>query len=381
MKEYPLKSCVIQIDDPVEVGRKAGHHWFPQLYPLNRSDILCAATVTDDKAQGKWPGWLYRSRDAGRSWQKASEIESVGFSSITLSKEQVLIMPYELWPLSSGDKRNAIADGTVVTCLPDGRVTTKPAPVRFLNLPRDLQDYNNNELSLLTTDTILELQEGRLFTTLYGQVEPGTVRPPLANCLFAFISEDRGFTWRYLADVANGRDTPGATCGPSESHTIRLVDNRLMCIYRISSQGRTKPYHASYSADNGQTWTKPLRMEGLWSVEPQLVRLNNGILLSGGRPGLLLWVCHDGRGAHWQQLNLAGHHNATAADAGQRFPDSCVAADNNGNPACTTSYTSMKAIGPDEALIAYDRIGNGWLGSPGRWGSHDIIFTVRLRVS
>jgi hypothetical protein len=41
----------------------------------------------------------------------------------------------------------------------------------------------------------------------------------------------------------------------------------------------------------------------------------------------------------------------------------------------------MVAVGPDEALIVYDRLGNGWKGAPGPWGTDDAIFCVRLKAT
>ena len=174
--------------------------------------------------------------------------------------------------------------------------------------------------------------------------------------------------------------TPGTSEGPDESNTARLPDGRLMCVYRVGS-GREHGYHASYSTDDGGTWSKPQRMTNSWSVEPQLVCLENGmLLLSGGRPGLMLWVCTDGEGEKWQMLSLAQHHNAACSDPILHFEANCVAAAHVGTPSYTTSYTGMKAVGPDEVLICYDRLGNGWQGAPGPWGLYDVVFTARVRV-
>ena len=376
MREYQFEGCRLHIAAPVEVGRASGHHWFATLHPVSGSDILCEVIITDDKAQGKWPAWLYLSRDTGESWQRACEIDSAGPSSVPLEPCKILVMPYELWPLSPGDKRNAVADGTVITLTEEGTVTAEPTPVRFLGIPRDLDVYNVDELSLFTNGNILPLQEGRLFTTLYGRFVPNTEAHQY-ECV-AVVSEDGGFTWRYLADVASWQDTPGASEGPDESNTARLPDGRLMCVYRVGS-GRQYHYHFSISADDGRTWAKPRSMENQWSVEPRLVCLENGtLLLSGGRPGLMLWVCTDGNGGHWQALNLAEHHNGSFPDPALHFAESCVAADSVGTPACTTSYTGMSAICPNEVLICYDRLGNAWEGAPGPRGLHDTVFTVRV---
>lgn len=379
MRNYALDGCRLHVEAPVEVGRASGHHWFPTLHSVAGSDLLCEVVITADQAQGQWPAWLYRSCDAGQSWEKACEIDSYGPSSVPLGSRTMLLMPYELWPLSPGDRRNAVAEGTIVTCTEDGTVTTERIPVRFVGFPRDLDGYHIDGLFLLTNGTILTVQGDRLFTTLYGRFVPNTESHQY-ECV-AVVSDDGGFTWRYLADVASWQDTPGAREGPNESSTARLPDGRLMCVYRVGS-GREQPYHVSYSADEGQTWTKPRRMEDPWSVEPQVVCLENGILLlSGGRPGLMLWVCTDGHGGHWQALNVAQHHNATFPDSAQHFAEDCVAATRVGTPSYTTSYTGMKATGPEEVLICYDRLGNGWGGAPGPWGPHDTVFTVRVRLS
>jgi len=43
------------------------------------------------------------------------DLESGGPISVSLGPRKILIMPYETWPVSPGDKRNAKAKGTVVT--------------------------------------------------------------------------------------------------------------------------------------------------------------------------------------------------------------------------------------------------------------------------
>lgn len=40
----------------------------------------------------------------------------------------------------------------------------------------------------------------------------------------------------------------------------------------------------------------------------------------------------------------------------------------------------MIATGPEEVLVSYDRLGNGWEGAPGPWGPHDTVFTVQVHL-
>ena len=380
MKTYELTSSSITVGTPVLVGSAAGHHWFATLHPAGGQDMFCEVVLSDDTAQGKWPACLYLSQDMGNSWQRTAEIDSYGPTSVLLGQGHVLLMPYELWPLSPGDKKNAIAEGTVITRLADA-VKTEPTQVRFLGMPRDLADYHEGELALLTNGNILELQDGRHLMTVYGRFA-GSDTVPNYEC-FAMTSADRGLTWRYLSHVAGWQDTPEATEGPSESNTARLGDGRLMCVYRVGS-GREQHFHASYSADDGVSWTGPTALPAQWSVEPQLVCLGDGtLLLSGGRPGVWLWVDRQGAGESWEAINLAAHHNAAGVAPALHFAASCVDGRGpaEGEPAFTTSYTCMKQIGTNEVMLCYDRLGNGWEGGPGLWGPEDSVFAVRVQVN
>lgn len=370
MSVYQFPQCVLSAAPPVVVGRARGHHWFSTLHPLGKKGILCEVVITDDKAQGKWPAVLYLSRDQGSSWQRIAEIDSYGPVSRPLDDHRLLLMPYELWPLAPGDQRNAQADGTILTDHLDGTWSVATTSVRYLGFPRELADYNGDELYLLTNGNFLPLEAGQLFTTVYGQFSGES---KYTN--FAVSSDDGGRTWRYRSIVAGWSQVPEAREGPSESNTVRLADGRLMCVYRV---GSGVDYYKSYSSDEGITWTPPQRMEGVFSVEPQLVRLDNGlILLSGGRPGLYLWVCSDGEGTSWERFNLAQHHNACFPEKNLHYPESfCAGQDSS----LSTSYTGMLQIGPHEVLIAYDRLANSWHGAPGPWGEEDVVFTVRVRV-
>lgn len=377
MKSYALRNCTLDVDVPVEVGRDVGHFWFATLHPIEGEDILCGVILSADEAQGEWPARLHLSRDSGRSWTAVEETARYGPISHRLGNRELLMMPYELWPLEPGDRRNARADGTLIRCGEDGGLSLERTPVKYLGLPRDLADYHTDEVFLHTNGNILPLSDGRLFATLYGQFH-GEGK----FSAFAVTSEDRGHTWHFRSVVASWEDLPEPGEGPNESNTVRLADGRLMCVYRVGRtvypEGETTDFHKCYSADEGATWTKPERVNGAWTVEPQLERLENGlILLSGGRPGLFLWVCADGEGKQWERLNLAEHHNALIEDASLHYSEQFCRPERT-DPPQSTSYTCMQRIGPDEVLISYDRLGNGWSGAPGRWGEKDVVFCVRV---
>jgi hypothetical protein len=367
---------VTELSTPVEVGRATGHHWFSSLHALSATEILCEVVCSADVAQGQWPATLYLSRDRGDTWHHAADIDSYGPASLRLDPTRLLMLPYEQWPLTPGNRRNTRADGTIITYA-DGTVTAEPTPVRFLDFPEDLDHYNQDELFLLTSGNVLSLADGDLFTTLYGRFGTDTENHHY-DCV-AVCSDDGGFTWHYRSHVATWRSMPGSPEGPNESNTVRLADGRLMCVYRVG-WNRQQHYHRSFSADEGHTWTQPARFDDQWSVLPQVLLLDGGALvLTGGRPGLMMWVDEAGQGDAWTPINLAEHHNRALSNADLHFGAPCVEI-SGGYLDHTTAYTGLVPIGPDEVLVSYDRLGNGWEGAPGPRGAHDTVFSVRARL-
>lgn len=378
-RSYAFDKVTVAVEAPVEVGSATGHYWFSSLHPASDSDMLCEAVRGADEAQGEWPAALHLSRDGGRTWSKAMDIECYGPVSHILEPGKVLLMPYETWPLTPDDKRNARARGTLLSCSKDGSVGAERVAMKFLGLPEDMARImvkENVQTALYVNGNILDIGGGKLFVTLYGKFAGDRT----AN-LYAFESADRGLTWQYVATLARGKDYPFAYDGPSESNSALLPDGRILCVYRM---GPVRPhfFYKSYSADKGRTWSKPARVEGAWSVEPQLVCLENGaLLLSGGRPGLYLWVCPEGDGNRWEKIDVAEHHNAMIADVSRHYVHSV----HDGRQpeylaGQSTAYTGMKAIGPDTALLSYDRLANGWGGAPGPWGEKDTVYSVRIKV-
>ncbi|HCR19124.1 MAG TPA: hypothetical protein DIU35_16725 [Candidatus Latescibacteria bacterium] len=163
-----------------------------------------------DTAQVKWPGQLYLSRDAGESWRYTRDIDSFSHTSVSLDSDRILLLPYELWPLSPGDRRNAVADGTIISKT-YGNLDTEPVPVRFIGLDRDLDEYNVDELFLLSCGEILRLRDGGLITTIYGRFGLNSERHHYE--FIAVVSHDGGFTWEYRSIVTDWRN---ALAGPKD---------------------------------------------------------------------------------------------------------------------------------------------------------------------
>ncbi|CAK0742407.1 hypothetical protein CCP3SC15_110013 [Gammaproteobacteria bacterium] len=131
--------------------------------------------------------------------------------------------------------------------------------------------------------------------------------------------------------------------------------------------------YCSESTDSGHHWSRPRPLPGMGSVKPQWIRLDSGLqFLTGGRPGLSLWISRDRQ--TWQAFDLANHHNTTINDPEQCFNRSW------GKPSITTSYTALCPLDSKAALVCYDRLGNGWQGAPGPNGAKDAIYCLRIEV-
>jgi hypothetical protein len=374
MIEYPLKNGLIEAGAPVEVGHNTGHFWFSSLHQVGEQTLVCTVVRSADVAQGKWPAQLFVSEDAGATWRSDTSIETMGHASIRHTASSTLMMPYELWPDSPRDMTNGKAMGTMLTKTANGTLEAEPREIRFCGFPAPFAKYHEDGLFLLHSGNILRLgSDGSLFTTLYGVLEGSEVM-----LIFAVVSNDGGFTWNHRSTVVDNA-VFRAPEGPNES-TVELLDNGdLLCIYRVSDAW---DFNKSYSRDEGRTWSEPMRMDGMRSVQPRLARLENGALvLTGGRPGLFLWLCADGKGEQWETVDLATHHNRLVEGKNERFSEVVDNAEAGKDPSTSTSYTGIMPWGADGVIVTYDRLSNGWSGAPGPHGDVDRVYSITLKVS
>ena len=158
---------------------------------------------------------------------------------------------------------------------------------------------------------------------------------------------------------------PGAE-GPCEAALCRLKDRRLFCVFRLGSGA---PYGESFSDDEGKTWTTPVAMKNMRSVEPCLLAMPSGVvLLSGGRPGLDIWINADGAASDWQHIDMKAHHN--------RFePKDPIAAAGQ-----TSAYTHLVQLDDTHLLYVYDRIPFSWNAIPKVSAESNSVWVMRVTV-
>jgi hypothetical protein len=89
------------------------------------------------------------------------------------------------------------------------------------------------------------------------------------------------------------------------------------------------------------------------------------LALSGGRPGLFLWLDREGTGQSWQEIDILAHHNAC-------LPGEAIQH--------TSSYTEVIALDDHHLLYIYDRLANGWHWIPEDMDDTNSVWVVRVTV-
>ena len=129
---------------------------------------------------------------------------------------------------------------------------------------------------------IVEARDGAWLMTMYGNFESDTLEPlhlkPGAAVIaqqrsFLVRSEDEGRTWRYLSTIAAPK--PGDPVGEGfvEPTMVRLDDGRLLAVMRT---GHHFPLYASWSEDDGATWSEPTWTGLGHGCDPSLIKLSDG---------------------------------------------------------------------------------------------------------
>ena len=151
-------------------------------------------------------------------------------------------------------------------------------------------------------------------------------------------STDDGLSFHKRGLVAtdpSGHDLHG------EPTIAETKDGGLVCVVRRTDQVQ-KPMAITWSKDAGRNWTPAVDLFE-FGVFPCLLRLGSGpLLLSYGRPGIHVGVNRNGDGRVWDSRRtiIPGDHAEVSRH-------SC-------------GYTSLLALGPNSALLAYSDFLTPW---------------------
>lgn len=202
-------------------------------------------------------------------------------------------------------------------------------------------------------------RDGSLITGIYPGIlirKDGTTDPK--SGVFFYRSTDNGKSWNVQGRIPYAIDTIGdlqskKRMGFTEPAFEILKDGTYLCVLRTTDGAGNGPMFASYSKDEGKTWTTPVSITGN-GVLPRLLQLENGVLvMSSGRPGVQLRFSTDKNGLAWtepfEMLPYGG--------------DGITKEQSGGTAVVSDGYTGLLPIGKDKFLFIYTdfayRIANG----------------------
>ncbi len=367
-QDHTIEGLRVSLSQPVLVARSKSYLWFPTLARLSNGDLMaCMSNLRDTFREPEDSTGLYAwSRDGGLTWDNKT-VGRFGDAHLTLPNGDDVLFPHYSQTISK-----SVVGGSYPVCLrgeqrlqiiSEGlRVSGWSSPVRTPSQEFGLAGFMINGQTL-------RLKDGRYLCTLYGRLE-GDTRYRLVTAV-----SKSGLEWKIRGTIADPDCAlaPGGD-GPCEAAICRLKDGRLMCVFRLWS---FVDYGQSFSHDEGKTWSEPVSMQGVHSVQPSLALLKDGMVaLSGGRRGLFLWVNRDGTGRDWQQIDVRANHN-------EFLSDEPIKGDWK-----TSSYTEIVALDDTHLLYIYDRTpqgiaheeGDGWKDFPDDVPETNSVWVVHVTV-
>lgn len=357
-----LDGMSVTLSQPRLIGRRRSYFWFPNLWTMPNGDLLSTIAPVPDIHLSGVPYLVLWSQDGGLSWSEPFVSCDGGQTLLHLHSGDSILLPYDLRPRPQGvgaPHNHFPAGQRVFDYVPTGVVITgMPAPVPLVVPGLDVAAFSFNGQTLW-------LEDGTYLATAYGHFE-GDDR----DSIVAVESTD-GTNWSVRSVVADAACPVPGSGGPSESAICRLQDGRIMCVFRVESK---LPFGQTWSSDEGRTWTPAVTMPGPFSVQPSLAVMSSGaVALSGGRPGLYLWLNSNGDGQDWRQIDILAHHNSCK-------PQEQILYSEDLSRQKTTAYTEVVAVDERTLLYIYDRVPNGWRRIPEDMDDTNSVWLVRATV-
>jgi hypothetical protein len=195
--------------------------------------------------------------------------------------------------------------------------------------------------------------------------------------------------WKFASEIASAESLRRLGVqseeGANENAVTLTANGSLLAVMRVDGGDGDpnhlhRPFVQSLSHDGGLSWSPPRSLgPSVLSARPMLLRVPNGrtggasLLLTGGRPRLMLWANWAGDGAAWESINLAAAHNTHARKGTPTFCPEYVYANDTDKKRVEQSpaYNSVVLASADptsgapRALACYS-LGNGDLDPGGK---------------
>jgi len=260
--------------------REGPHHWGPEGKGLPRDDSE-RALYTSDRVQTVY------SPDQGETWRPWAGLKAhdtwMRLFRTRLSDGSMISPSYHFGD-STTDAGGEPVRKLVFRVSRDDGATWEEQPREVRGLP--YAQPNEALITPCTWGAIEQLDNNRLVLAVYGRtqesVDSGMDRGYSVGLL---ASNDGGGTWHFESWIAY--DYNIGSEGPNEIDLVSLGDGRLLAIFRTgttdsdSRAGREEPssLNISRSNDGGRSWSAPEATKFVGGVSPQLLRLESGLLV------------------------------------------------------------------------------------------------------
>jgi hypothetical protein len=308
----------VTMGEPFTISRSGSYHNFPTVKQISQQELFVAIWASPDASlpPEDCQVAVVRTDDGGRTWDDPvvfSGGEAGGHSWIRRTDGTCVWLSYFCRP----------TDNRTLTCSvghsQDGMMYSWSEGT--ISFPEPVKPWTSGNAYMVFARSILEMGDGSLLATMYGQFEGD----PKYRCLLV-RSTDGGQGWDYYSTIAFDPEAPGE--GYCEPVVARTTDGDLLCVMRVSS---SVPMWMCRSGDDGRTWSRPKELPAYaTSVFPDMVLMSNGILaVSFGRPGAHIMFSAGGEGRRWTSRTTV--HEGTNTDA----------------------YTAIREVAPGRLLHVY----------------------------
>jgi hypothetical protein len=334
---------------------------------MKNGNLVTTIGATNDASVSAQVKFATVSKDGGLTWDEPRVVVDGGNMSMSFYGGELFLLPFHLRPRGDG------IGAPYNMMYKDASLHYDKRGMTVTGLPRPVaHDRDSGTVGMFFNGQVTEVELGWL-ATMYGHFE-GDKRYSLI-CVHSREARN----WKFRSIISGHDCALDGTEGPCESAVCRLPDRRLMCVFRRQSGTKGElPYGQCFSSDEGKTWTTPRVMNGPGSVEPSLVVLPSGIVaLSGGRPGVNVWLNADGTCLDWAKVDIAAHHSEChPADAIKRLSLTT----DGWAKINMTGYTEIVRVDDNHLVMVYDRLSRGWNYIRDGFDESNSVWAMRIKV-
>ncbi len=339
-----------------------------QLGPSSTNSTIFLATRS-----GTWIVMNKRSTNRGKTWQECNQLGEA-FCQLRDGSIVSIVGPDSGGGQSSFDHMEGKSTLEVLVSKDDWKTVEKLTAPLYVPLGRQFQAVRG----------LIELDDGRLLATMYGNMDGDCVReespvafelanPWIKTRVIVVESADKGKSWRYLSTLSYNPHL--GTEGQNETDLFALPNGSLFAAMRTGIHGDRdaygrehldQPLLTAWSADGGRTWSSPQRVyvkgKLITGIYPRILITEEGVLaILRCRPDGSVIFSPGGDGANWSDEVV--YYPGGSGRRGVPYH---------------AGMQDMQLIGPNTILVADVVAPDGWPPTGG-WRIEGVPITLKKK--